>query len=72
MEDLTVALLTGVTPKVHDRGLVAALFSLLTVEARHAAWARHLTGANPAPRAADQARPAGEVLRELREKGWLA
>ena len=54
MEDLTVALLTGATPAVRDRGLVAALFGLLTVEARHAAWARHLAGTNPAPDAFDE------------------
>jgi hypothetical protein len=42
MEDLTVALLGGVTPKIQNRGLTAALFGLLTVEARHAAWARHI------------------------------
>lgn len=54
MEDLTVALLTGVTPEVHDRGLTAALMGLLTVEARHAAWARHIVGAAPAPNAFDE------------------
>jgi hypothetical protein len=54
MEDLTVALLTGVTPHVHDRGLAAALFGLLTVEARHAAWARNIVGATPASAAFDQ------------------
>jgi hypothetical protein len=54
MEDLTVALLGGVTPGVHDRGLTAALLGLLTVEARHAAWARHIAGADPAPRPADE------------------
>jgi hypothetical protein len=56
MEDLTVALLTGVTPHVHDRGLTAALFGLLTVEARHAAWARNISGAAPAPTAFDEPR----------------
>ncbi len=54
MEDLTVALLSGVTPQVRDRRLVAALFSLLTVEARHAAWARHIVASAPAPRAFDE------------------
>ena len=54
MEDLTVALLGGVTPRVQDRGLTAALLGLLTVEARHAAWARHIAGADPAPRPEDE------------------
>ena len=61
MEDLTVALLTGVTPVVRDRGLVAALFGLLTVEARHAAWARHLAGTNPAPDAFDEPKTLHQV-----------
>jgi ferritin-like protein len=56
MEDLTVALLAGVTPQIRDRGLTAALFGLLTVEARHAAWARHIVGATPAGRAFDNPR----------------
>jgi hypothetical protein len=54
MEDLTVALLAGVTPAVRDRGLVSALFGLLTVEARHAAWARHIAGTTPAPEPFDE------------------
>ena len=53
MEDLTVALLTGITPQIHNRKLTAALFGLLTVEARHAAWARHIVGSTPAPDAFD-------------------
>jgi hypothetical protein len=61
MEDLTVALLTGVTPQIHDRGLVAALFGLLTVEARHAAWARHIVEANPAPDDFDQPKTLNQV-----------
>ena len=54
MEDLTVALLAGVTPRVHDRRLTAALFGLLTTEARHASWARHIVNSTPAARAFDE------------------
>jgi ferritin-like protein len=61
MEDLTVALLGGLTPVVEDRGLVAALFGLLTVEARHAAWARHIAGTTPAPDAFDRPRTLASV-----------
>jgi ferritin-like protein len=56
MEDLTVALLAGVTPQVHDRKLTAALFGLLTTEARHAAWARNIVKSTPAARAFDEPR----------------
>ena len=61
MEDLTVALLAGITPAVQNRKLTAALFGLLTVEARHAAWARNIVGANPAPDAMDRARSLPSV-----------
>jgi Ferritin-like domain len=61
MEDLTVALLTGVTPQVQDRGLTAALMGLLTVEARHAAWARNIVHETPAPHAFDEPRTLRSV-----------
>jgi hypothetical protein len=63
MEDLTTALLTGVTPALRSRGLAAAAFSLLTVEARHAAWARHIAGIVPVAGAFDRAKPVSEVDR---------
>ena len=63
MEDLTTALLTGVTPALRSQGLVAAAFSLLTVEARHAAWARHLSGIVPVAGPFDRAKPVSEVDR---------
>jgi hypothetical protein len=61
MEDLTTALLTGVTPAFHSRALTAAAFSLLTVEARHAAWARHIAGVVPVAGPFDRAKPVAEV-----------
>jgi hypothetical protein len=63
MEDLTTALLTGVTPALRSRGLAAAAFSLLTVEARHAAWARHISGIVPVTGAFDRARSVSDVDR---------
>jgi hypothetical protein len=61
MEDLTVALLAGVTPRLHDRRLTAALFGLLTTEARHASWARHIVRTTPAARAFDEPRSLDDV-----------
>jgi hypothetical protein len=61
MEDLTVALLTGVMPQVEDRGLAAALFGLMTVEARHAAWARNIVNSTPAAQAFDKPRTLRSV-----------
>jgi hypothetical protein len=71
MEDLTVALLGGVTPKIQNRGLTAALFGLLTVEARHAAWARNLIGGNPAPDSFDEAKPVPAVEVALKRTRFI-
>ena len=65
MEDLTVALLSGVAPAIKDRGLTAAIFGLMTVEARHAAWARHIVGATPAPASMDRPRSLASVGRAV-------
>jgi hypothetical protein len=72
MEDLTVALLSGVTPRMHDRRLTAALFGLLTVEARHASWARHIVGATPAPTAFDEPRTLDSVAGAVRRTHFVA
>lgn len=44
---------------------------IVAVEARHAAWIRDLAGADPAPRAADPARSADDVMSALRRDGYL-
>jgi hypothetical protein len=72
MEDLTVALLTGQTPRMETRALVAAFFSLLTVEARHAAWARRIVGTTPVAQAIDQPKSLAEVSRVVRATNFIA
>jgi len=72
MEDLTVALLAGVTPRVHDRSLTAALFGLLTTEARHAAWARHIVGTTPVGRSVDRARTLDSVRGTVSRTHFIA
>ena len=72
MEDLTVALLAGLTPVVHDRRLTAALFSLLTTEARHAAWARHIVRTTPAAKAFDKPRTLDDVRGTVRRTHFIA
>lgn len=71
MEDLTVALLTGVIPRVRDRALTSAFFGLLTVEARHAAWARNIVGATPAPDSFDEARTLQSVRRVVAQTRFI-
>jgi hypothetical protein len=72
MEDLTVALLAGVTPRLHDRRLTAALFGLLTTEARHAAWARNIVGTTPVGRSVDQARTLDSVRGTVTRTHFIA
>jgi hypothetical protein len=72
MEDLTVALLSGVTPRVHDRKLTAALFGLLTTEARHAAWARNIVGTTPAAQSFDDARSLSSVRGAVTRTHFIA
>jgi Ferritin-like domain len=71
MEDLTVALLGGQTPRVGDRGLRSAFFSLLTVEARHAAWARRIVGVEPVASAFDLPKTLPEVNRVIRSTRFV-
>jgi hypothetical protein len=72
MEDLTVALLAGVTPRLHDRKLTAALFGLLTTEARHAAWARHIVGTTPVGPSVDEARTLDSVRGTVSRTHFIA
>jgi hypothetical protein len=72
MEDLTVALLAGVTPHMHDRRLTAALFGLLTTEARHAAWARHIVDTTPSARSFDEPRPLDGVRATVARTHFIA
>lgn len=71
MEDLTVALLAGQAPRFHDRALMAAVFSLLTVEARHAAWARRIAGHIPVATAFDQPKSLRDVDRVVRSTRFI-
>lgn len=52
--------------------MVRRVATLVSVEARQAAWIRDLAGVSPAPRAADKARTAEGVLADLRERGFVA
>jgi hypothetical protein len=57
----SVALLSGVTPRMQDRRLTAGLFGLLTTEARHASWARSIVKTTPAAHSFDEPRPLDGV-----------
>jgi Ferritin-like domain len=70
LEEATAAAYIGQGANL-TRGMVADAARIVAVEARHAAWIRDLAGADPAPQAADPPRSAGDVLGELRQKGFV-
>jgi hypothetical protein len=54
------------------RDALEASATLLSVEARQAAWIRDIAGISPAPHAADPSRPASAVLADLKQRGLIA
>lgn len=72
MEDLTVALLAGQAGRFEDPALIAAVFSLLTTEARHAAWARRLAGFQPVAHAFDEPKTLHQVGRVVQSTRFIA
>jgi rubrerythrin len=71
MEDLTTGLLIGQLTEVRAPDLVSALFSLLSVEARHAAWVRHVVGVLPVAKPLDQAKSLREVAEVIRSARFM-
>jgi hypothetical protein len=70
LEETTAAAYIGQGASL-TRDAVRDAARIVAVEARHAAWIRDIAGALPAPRAADPARSAADVLADLRHKGFL-
>jgi hypothetical protein len=68
LEDLAVAAYNGQGTNVSPDILQAA-GTIVSVEARHAAWIRSVVGQPPAPEATDTPQSAGEVLDGLRRTG---
>jgi hypothetical protein len=62
-EDLTAALLKTQATQLDSRGVVAAIATLHSVEARHAAWIRHIAGIKPAANAFDKPTSKAKVVR---------
>jgi len=68
LEDLAVAAYNGQGTNVTPKTLAAAA-TIVSVEARHAAWIRSIVGEPPAPDATDSPKSADEVLTGLRQAG---
>jgi hypothetical protein len=50
---------------------ITSVATLVSVEARQAAWVRDIAGVSPAPNAADPARNADRVVEDLRKRGYI-
>lgn len=68
LEDLAVAAYNGQAPNVSP-GTLAAAATVVSVEARHAAWIRSIVGEPPAPDATDTPKSAKQVLDGLTALG---
>jgi rubrerythrin len=70
LEETGVAAYIGQAAHLTKRVMVPAA-TIVSVEARHAAWIRDILGRNPAPTAADAAKSADEVVAAIRETGFV-
>jgi hypothetical protein len=71
LEEAAIAAYVGQASNL-SRPAIVTVATLVSVEARQAAWLRDIAGMIPAPHAADPAQPAQDVLADLRKRGWLA
>ncbi|MQA75807.1 MAG: hypothetical protein GEU88_15980 [Solirubrobacterales bacterium] len=70
-EDLAVAAYKEEAPRIQNPENLAAAIRVHSVEARHAAWIRHLAGALPAPDAFDEPKPRDQVERLVASTGFV-
>jgi hypothetical protein len=71
-EDLAVAAYKGQAPLLDSKELLAAAVAIHSVEARHAAWMRHLFGIVPAERAFDEPASKPKILRIVASTRFIA
>ena len=71
-EDLSVAAYKAQAPRIDSRGVLAVAVSIHSIEARHAAWMRHLFGITPAGEPFDPAIEKPEILRIVRSTRFIA
>jgi ferritin-like protein len=70
-EDLAVAAYKGQAHLIKSDAVLAAAVAIHSVEARHAAWMRHLFGVRPAASPFDGAKSSGEILKIVRATKFI-
>ena len=70
-EDLTAALLKTQATQLDSRRILTAVVSLHSVEARHAAWIRHIAGIVPAADAFDEPTSRTRVVRLVDDTNFV-
>jgi Ferritin-like domain len=70
LEETGVAAYIGQAPNLTRRLLIPTA-TIVSVEARHAAWIRDILGRNPAPLAADAAKEAKQVVAAIKRTGFI-
>jgi hypothetical protein len=72
LEDLAVAAYKGQAPRLQSKAVLAAAVAIHSVEARHAAWMRHLVGIRPATSAFDLPKSRAEINRVVASTRFIA
>ena len=72
LEDTGVAAYAGQVGNVKTKAILAAAASIHSVEARHAAWMRHIRQIAPAPLAFDKPKTKAQILAAVKKTGFIA
>ncbi len=71
LEDTGVMAYAGQVGNIKTKAILAAAASIHSVEARHAAWMRHLRQQPPAPVAFDPPKTKAQILAAVRKTGFI-
>ena len=71
LEDTGVMAYAGQVGNVKTKAILAAAASIHSVEARHAAWMRHIRQKPPAPLAFDKPKTKAQILAAVKSTGFI-
>ena len=71
LEDTGVSAYLGQVANIKTPAIAAAAGTIVTVEARHAAWMRHIRQVPPAPLSFDKPRTKAQILAAVKSTGFI-